>query len=79
MELLGARQPTLVRDDLDPLLLDQRFEIAAKLALGRTHHPKRSQLNNDRLEKAAVRCVPDDVVDGNAALGLLQRKVAQVG
>jgi hypothetical protein len=46
MELLGARQPTLVRDDLDAVLLGQRFEVAAKLALGRVHHPKRSKLSN---------------------------------
>jgi hypothetical protein len=56
-----------------------RFDIAAKLALGRTHQPKRSQLGHHRLEEAGVRRVPDDVVNGNAALGLLQREVAQVG
>jgi hypothetical protein len=78
-ELLGARQPALVWDDLDPLLLDQGFEIAAKLALGRTHQPKRSQLGHHRLEEAGVRCISDDVVNGHAALRLLQREVPHAG
>jgi hypothetical protein len=78
-ELFYRREPTLVGDDLEAARLYQRLEIYPQLALCRFHDTERTDLTDQGFENGVVGTRGDDVADGHAPCGLLQREVTKVG
>jgi hypothetical protein len=68
-----------VGDLLETSVVDQRCQIDPELALGRSHDADPSELASQRIERVPIGAVRHHVPDGDAALGLLEGEVTEVG
>jgi hypothetical protein len=71
-ELIARGEPGLVREDLDPTVLDERRQCRTELVFRGFHHPERTELLDHPREQRVVGIFAEDVPDGDAACRLLE-------